>query len=322
VIPRRVGQAGPGRGEAEKRSDKNPRIDEPGVIVRFRIATLMTLVAASGLVLGLCSWLGWGIASIFIETVLPFLLITIVPFASMIGLTLALFVRGRLAQPIITCPLAGIALTVAPALVIGLFLTEPLRIKLERIALAEGILIGFFFGVWLHVQARHDEDFRHPGPDARRDVRRLNLSLAILAASLIAITWAVPRLKWGGRRSVGLAVAVDPGGWLTVDFYGRAVGRRTIETASSRILASGSVERIDVCGLRFGRGFVPYDPKPGEGAGLVRAIAFHSTEVGDWAVPLLKRFCRLETLDLRETLISPSGIEELRLALPGCRIIP
>jgi hypothetical protein len=288
--------------------------------VRFRIATLMTLVAACGLALGLYSRLSRETVSVLIEQVFPLLLISVLPLA-VPCLIVVLFLRGRLGQPVVTCALAGIALAGASALLIGLFLTEPLRVRLERIAFSEGLLLGLVFGVQFRVRARRYKFLPRPRPDARRKALRLNLSLAILIVTLIAISWAIPKLKWSGQGSVGLAVAVDNEGWLSVDFYGRAVNRRTIETVLDRIPAGGSVERIDLLGHQFGRGFLSYDPRPGGGAEAVWSISFHSTEVGDWAIPHLKRFCRLGKLDLRETRISETGMTELRSALPGCNVI-
>jgi hypothetical protein len=288
--------------------------------VRSRIATLMILVAASGVAMGLYSLARRMGVSALIEHVCAPLLIVGLPLP-VVGLIVVLFLRGRLGQPAVTGPLVGTALAGISALLLGLFLTEPLRIKLERVALSEGLLAGLFFGGFFWVQARRDKVLPHPGPDARLKALRLNLALAILVAIFIAIAWVVPRLKWSGRGSVGLAVAVDRDGRLSVDFYGRGVNRRTIETASNRILAAGSVERIDLFGRQFSRGFIPFDPRPGGSDEVVRTVTFHSTEVGDWVIPLLKRFRRLERLDLRETRVSEAGIDELRRALSGCRVI-
>ena len=132
-------------------------------------------------------------------------------------------------------------------------------------------------------------------------------------------TW----LYWDlGHSSVGLAVSGngDEGG-LLVDLYGPAVNETTLRIVLENKLAYGAIERIDVFGFVFVRGYLPYDPQGSPDPGSVRRITFHHSRIGDGAVPLLKQFLLLRCVDLRETRITGAGVRELQASLPNCQIV-
>jgi hypothetical protein len=150
---------------------------------------------------------------------------------------------------------------------------------------------------------------------------RLN---ACLAASVVAVLlgWqAVYWLTWDVGQSVGIAVNIDREGDISVDFHGRGVSSKTVRVPLDKKLARGTIEKIDVFGVVFLRGFIPYDEAPGRDSRIVRTIRFHRTLIGDSVIPVLKQYSSLTSLDLRGTRITAAGVRELREALPACKVL-
>jgi len=53
----------------------------------------------------------------------------------------------------------------------------------------------------------------------------------------------------------------------------------------------------------------------------LRKLYLRGTPLSDAAIPYLKQLRKLAMLDIRDTQISPTGLAELRVALPSCRIL-
>jgi hypothetical protein len=53
----------------------------------------------------------------------------------------------------------------------------------------------------------------------------------------------------------------------------------------------------------------------------LRELSLDSSNVGDGAVEALQSMPQLEVLNLYHTLITESGVQQIKSALPNCRII-
>jgi hypothetical protein len=73
-------------------------------------------------------------------------------------------------------------------------------------------------------------------------------------------------------------------------------------------LARSDVTDADVCELRSLHG--------------LEVLSLYGTQVSDPCVECLKDLTSLEELDLRATQVTESALKALKIALPGCRILP
>ncbi len=200
---------------------------------------------------------------------------------------------------------------------IGLFLTDEAGSRLFKFSL-------FFGGSFALVCSLSTYRARQKHAECRNWSRwiRVNLILALVASATFAVAWGLPWLYFqAGRRTVGVSVSRDQANdGLDVTIYGPAVNRRTLQLFFEKRISPGALERVEVLGFVFHRGFLPYDPETSPVVGSVRRMTFRRTKVGDGVISVLKQFSGLRFLDLRETSITAAGVEEIRTALPDCQI--
>jgi hypothetical protein len=222
---------------------------------------------------------------------------------------------GSLTPSLITCILLSVSLFGWPTVFIGAFQTEPLRRALLLATVGIGVCVGLHWNQ--EIKKARATGPGHPVNNAARLNACLFASVVAFLGAWQGITWLV----WNVGQSVGIAVQNDDAGWLSFEFYGNSVNHKTVGIALGPRVAPGCVEGFKLFGLRFSRGFLPYDKDTSNGVHLVRHIAFHRTQVGDWIIPVLTQFSELTSLDLRGTRITCAGVREIQMALPSCEIV-
>lgn len=292
--------------------------DESALRKWMRISGLILMVGYCAIVLALLAVTGWE-SRAFLPWSLGFPLVLGFSLGGMM-LFLYQFARMERLPHVLSVILGCVLLFGSSALVVGCFLTEPARDRLQSSSLVIGLAMGLCFA-WPFLAPGSKPRLRTTTMADRRKALRWNLLLSVLVLAMVITAQAFPRLKWGSRASAGLAVTSDGNAGLWVDFYGRGVNQGTVQTVLDGKIAPGYIEQLDLFGSRFQRGFVPSDLGSGPDIVAVRRIAFHRTDVRDSMIPLLKQFSHLRRLDLRGTRITEAGIRQLRSALPACEIL-
>jgi hypothetical protein len=286
--------------------------------IRFKLNALLYLIAICAVAFCLLFRLDRNTADL-VGGIAYFVFGFMAPYVLLWFCVFRLIFARRLTRPLITCPLLSVALFGWPAVFASAFLTEPQRPVLLIFPLFIGVTLGIYGGFYSRPFIKDLRATEQGYPD--NNPVRLNACLFALVLGFLVAWQGLTWLVWDVGQSVGIAVKSDDAGWLSFDFYGNSVNHRTVGIALGPRVAPGCVERFKLFGLNFTRGFLPFDEDTGIGVHLVRRIAFHRTQVGDWIIPVLTQFSELTSLDLRGTRITGAGVREIQMALPRCEIV-